>query len=211
MMSLEATIARIAQIETMLRPPAASSSPVATAAPASGQVASTAPAGGTTFMSTLQGAMAPAGVASGSPASAIVSIAESEVGQAEQPPGSNDSPAIATYRTATAGPQAGEPWCAYFVSWVARQAGEPLGAQGQGFGYVGDIWTWAQQTGRAIPNGPGVVPRPGDLIVFGDHHVGIVEQVLPERRASRRSRATTPTRSRSVIRGSGEATGYVPG
>jgi hypothetical protein len=30
-----------------------------------------------------------------------------------------------------------------------------------------------------VVNGPGVVPRPGDLIVFGDEHVGIVRDVLP--------------------------------
>ena len=208
MMSLEATIARIAQIETMLTPPAAQSSPVATAAPASGQVASAAPGTGATFMTTLQGAMAPAGVASGSPAAAIVSIAEGEVGQAEQPPGSNDSPRIAAYRTATVGAQAGEPWCAYFASWVARQAGEPIGDQGQGLGYVGDIWSWAQQTGRAIPNGPGVVPTPGDLIVFGDHHVGIVEAVRPDGSIQTIEGNYSDQVSR-VIRGSGEASGYV--
>ena len=104
----------------------------------------------------------------------IVQIAESQVGQSEQPPGSNGGPAVAMYASAVAGAQQGEPWCAYFASWVGRQAGLPLGAQGQGLGAVSDIWSWAQQTGRAIPNGPGVVPQPGDLIVFGDQHVGIV-------------------------------------
>jgi hypothetical protein len=109
----------------------------------------------------------------------IVQIAESQVGQTEQPPGSNDGPAIAMYRSAVAGSQPGEPWCAYFASWVARQAGVPVGDQGQGLGAVSEIWSWAQQTGRAIPNGPGVVPQPGDLIVFGDQHVGIVVGVQP--------------------------------
>jgi CHAP domain len=109
----------------------------------------------------------------------IVAIAESQLGQTEQPPGSNESPAIAQYRTATEGAAPGAPWCAYFASWVARQAGEPLGARGQGLGDVSGIWSWAQSTGRAIPNGPGVVPKPGDLIVFGDEHVGIVRDVLP--------------------------------
>ena len=42
-------------------------------------------------------------------------------------------------------------------------------------------WSWAQSTGRAIPNGPGVVPQPSDPIVFGAEHVGIVEDVLPNR------------------------------
>jgi hypothetical protein len=110
----------------------------------------------------------------------IVAIAESQIGQSEQPPGSNESPAIAQYRTATAGAVPGAPWCAYFASWVARQAGEPIGAGGQGAGAVEDVWSWAQSAGRAIPNGPGVVPKPGDLIVFGDEHVGIVRDVLPD-------------------------------
>jgi hypothetical protein len=109
----------------------------------------------------------------------IVAIAESQVGQAEQPPGSNESPAIAQYRTATAGAMPGAPWCAYFASWASRQAGAPLGAQGEGLGSVSEIWSWAQSTGRAITNGPGVVPQPGDLIVFGGEHVGIVKDVLP--------------------------------
>ncbi|HEV3321344.1 MAG TPA: CHAP domain-containing protein [Solirubrobacteraceae bacterium] len=115
------------------------------------------------------------------PGQQIVSIAETQLGQTEQPPGSNsnESPAIAMYRTATAGATPGAPWCAYFASWAARQAGEPLGANGEGLGSVAQVWSWAQSTGRAIPNGPGVTPQPGDLIVFGDEHVGIVRDVLP--------------------------------
>ena len=113
------------------------------------------------------------------PGQQIVRIAESQLGQTEQPPGSNESPAIAMYRTATAGAIPGAPWCAYFASWAARQAGEPLGASGEGLGSVAQVWSWAQSTGRAIPNGPGVTPQPGDLIVFGDEHVGIVRDVLP--------------------------------
>jgi hypothetical protein len=114
-----------------------------------------------------------------SPGARIVAIAESQIGQTEQPPGSNESPAIAQYRTATAGAVPGAPWCAYFASWAASQAGEPIGEGGQGAGAVSDVWSWAQSTGRAITNGPGVVPAPGDLIVFGDEHVGIVKDVLP--------------------------------
>ena len=67
------------------------------------------------------------------PAGRRSQLAQAEVGVAEQPPGSNDSPRIAQYRQATAGSGVG-PWCAYFVSWAARQAGAPLGDQGQGFG-----------------------------------------------------------------------------
>jgi len=121
-------------------------------------------------------------LAGGSTGSRIVQIAESQIGQEEQPPGtnSNEGPAIAMYRSATTGAIPGAPWCAYFASWVARQAGEPIGEGGQGAGAVSEVWSWAQSTGRAITNGPGVVPKPGDLIVFGDEHVGIVRDVLPD-------------------------------
>jgi hypothetical protein len=100
------------------------------------------------------------GASGGSAGQRIVAIAEGQLGQPEQPPGSNESPAIAQYRTATAGAVPGAPWCAYFASWVARQAGEPIGSEGQGLGAVSEIWSWEQSTGRAITNGPGVVPKP---------------------------------------------------
>ena len=67
------------------------------------------------------------------------------------------------------------PWCAYFVSWAAREAGVPIGDAGQGFGRVDDVWAWAQSAGKAIPAGSGQ-PQPGDLIVW-DEHIGIVESV----------------------------------
>jgi hypothetical protein len=153
--------------------------------------------------------MATQGVAPGSSAgSAMVQIAESQIGQSEQPPGSNDGPAIAGYRTATSGAAAGEPWCAYFASWVAKQAGEPIGDQGQGLGYVGDVWSWAQRTGRAIPNGPGVTPTPGELIVFGDHHIGIVDKVLPNGDIQT-VEGNYSNKVSQVVRSAGEATGYV--
>src|SRR6476469_2727861 len=99
----------------------------------------------------------------------VLNMVRNEVGVAEQPPGSNDSPRIAQYRQATAGSGVG-PWCAYFTSWAARQAGVPLGDAGQGFGRVDDVYAWAQKTGKAIPNsGPDVKPQPGDLIVWDEH------------------------------------------
>ncbi|MGD0196452.1 MAG: CHAP domain-containing protein [Solirubrobacteraceae bacterium] len=128
---------------------------------------------GSTTSSSVQAASDYPGVTAGGN-QAIVQAAESQVGQTEQPPGSNNGPAITMYRTAVAGAESGEPWCAQFASWVAKQAGTPIGDQGQGSSSVSGIWSWAQQTGRAITNGPGVVPQPGDLIVFGDQHVGIV-------------------------------------
>lgn len=119
--------------------------------------------------------VSPAGAGSGAGAR-IVAAAQGEVGQAEMPPGSNDSPRIAMYRQATPGAVVG-PWCAYFASWAARQAGVPLGDQGQGFGRVDDIAAWAKRTGRWMP--PSATPQPGDLIIW-DEHMGIVESVGPD-------------------------------
>src|SRR6185312_3431694 len=189
-MSLAVALARIDQIERALVPPdvaalsaivggaAAPSDPTAAAA-STGLGAGLGGTASSSFANVLQGALPADALAGGSsPANAICAIAADEVGVAEQPPGSNDGPRIAQYRAATAGSGVG-PWCAYFVSWVARQAGEPLGDNGQGFGSVDQLYAWAQRTGRAVPNGPGVVPRPGDLVVFHEH-VGIVDQVLPD-------------------------------
>jgi hypothetical protein len=106
----------------------------------------------------------------------IVAAAAGEIGQTEQPPGSNNSPRIAQYRTATEGNPGPGPWCAYFVSWAARQAGAPVGDHGQGFGSVDALYAWAQSAGRAYTASSGRTPQPGDLIVFNEH-IGIVESV----------------------------------
>lgn len=108
----------------------------------------------------------------------MVAIARGELGVSEVPPGSNNGPRIAVYRSAVPGGPVG-PWCAYFVSWVARQAGSPLGERGQGFASVDQLWAWAQRSGRAVS--AQADPRPGDLVVW-DEHVGIVEAVLPDGR-----------------------------
>jgi CHAP domain len=210
-MSLALAIARIEQIERALAPPVAVQTPptgvasgvtgVATGMP----TAAAAATGPASFAGALQGAIGLPYVAGGGGA-AMPLIAGGELGQAEQPPGSNDSPRIATYRTATTGSGVG-PWCAYFVSWVARQAGAPLGDQGQGFGSVDALYAWAQSAGRAVPNGPGVVPRPGDLIVW-DEHVGIVEQILPDGRIQTLEGNSSDQVSRNV-HGFSDALGYV--
>lgn len=174
------------------------------------------PAGLPAYAGTANGVAAGAGVATPAAVGAygqsigqrIVAVAESQAGQTEQPPGSNESPAIAAYRGATVGSTPGAPWCAYFASWAARQAGEPIGSEGQGLGSVSAIWSWAQSTGRAIPNGPGVLPKPGDLIVFGDEHVGIVRGVLPNGKIAT-VEGNYENRVALNERPASEATGYV--
>ena len=133
-------------------------------------------------------------------------IAQAEIGQAEDAPGSNDSARIAAYRTATDGAYAGAPWCAYFVSWAAAQAGIPIGDRGQGYGAVEQIHDWAAQTGRLLP--AGVQPLPGDLILFGGRHVGIVESVNADGSLTTVEGNHQNAVSR-VERSPAEATGYV--
>jgi hypothetical protein len=136
----------------------------------------------------------------------VLAAAETQVGQSEQPPGSNDGPALAAYRAAVAGAQPGQPWCAYFASWAAAQAGEPLGEEGQGYGSVAEITAWAQRTGRYLPAGS--TPQPGDLILFGDRHVGIVESVNADGSLSTVEGNYSSAVSR-VQRSPSEATGFV--
>ena len=165
-MSVELALARVAELQSALAPPPAQQATTAAsfATALNGTMAAT-PVQATPFG-------APAGTSAGQ---AVLNAVRGEVGQAEQPPGSNDSPRIAQYRQATAGSGVG-PWCAYFTSWAARSAGVPLGDSGQGFGRVDDVYAWAQRAGKAVPNGPGVQPQPGDLIVW-DEHIGVVESV----------------------------------
>jgi CHAP domain-containing protein len=182
--SLQAVIARIAEIDQIVTPKPPSTPSTST----SGQSGFLSSLNGVQYGSSLASplsslasptaAAAPAAGTSTGAAGALAA-AQSQVGVAEQPPGSNDSPQIAQYRTATAGSGVG-PWCAYFVSWAANQAGTPLGEAGQGFGSVSALYDWAQRTGRATPAGAGVRPNPGDLIVWGGEHVGIVESVDPD-------------------------------
>ena len=196
-MSLDTALVRIAEIRSALTPPAPP----------------TDAASGQTFASILQGASGPAAQVSGAApvggpgGASALNAARGEVGVAEQPPGSNDGPRISEYRRAVPGGPVG-PWCAYFVSWCARQAGTPLGEQGQGYASVSQVWSWAQRTGRAVPNGPGVRPQPGDLIVWGGRHIGIVEGVLPDGRVQTIEGNSSDRVSRRV-HPPGGATGYV--
>jgi hypothetical protein len=172
-MSLPAILERIAQIDQIVapKPPASTGG-----SPSAGFL--TALNDGIQRGSSLA-APAAAPAAQGTGGAGALAAAQSQVGVSEQPPGSNDGPQIAEFRTATAGSGVG-PWCAYFTSWAAAQAGVPLGEAGQGFGSVSALYGWAQRTGRATPAGPGVQPNPGDLIVWGGEHIGIVESVDPD-------------------------------
>ena len=169
---MQSVLARIAEIDQSLIPPAQQAPTTSFQATLGAQTDAATPLNATPALTSS--AFTPSAGATGGGVQAMVQAAAGEVGQTEQPPGSNDSPRIAMYRQATAGSGVG-PWCAYFVSWAAKQAGMPLGEQGQGFGSVSAVADWAQRTGRSLPAGSR--PQPGDLIVWGGEHIGIVESV----------------------------------
>jgi len=187
--SLNAVLARIGELNTLIAPPPGGLPPAALgaqrgAAAARGQ-GSSGSSGSSSFASMLQGAGATTPTSSlalppgAGGRGALLAAVQAEVGQAEAPPGSNDSPRIAEYRSATPAAPGPGPWCAYFTSWAARRAGMPLGPNGEGFGSVDALYSWAQGAGRAVAAGSGMPPQPGDLIVW-DEHIGVVESVRPD-------------------------------
>src|SRR4051794_16564095 len=122
-MSVESVMSRIAELQTALQPKQASASANGNFQAVLGaQTDAASPAGMGAALGAGQSAFVPNGAGAGGGVQAMLQAASAEVGQAEQPPGSNDSPRIAEYRTATAGAGVG-PWCAYFASWAAKQAG----------------------------------------------------------------------------------------
>ncbi len=174
-------VARVREITAPLQPAQAAATGAGAGDFASQLGSAMTPAAGTQQASSIASAALAGNAGTGQ---RIAALATAELGVAEQPPGSNDAPRIATYRTATAGSGVG-PWCAYFTSWVAQQAGVPVGPNGQGIGYVPTVKQWAESQGRYIPAGGGA-PQVGDLVVFdrgGDgvlDHIGVVTGVRPD-------------------------------
>jgi hypothetical protein len=118
----------------------------------------------------------------------LVSLARAELnrGVHEVPNGSNNSRDIARYRTAIRWASGPAPWCGYFVSYVAREAGAPLGESGEGIGLVSEIRRWAKRTGRWRPStgatsSSSVTPTSASSSAWSAHA------------GSSRSRATTTT------------------
>jgi hypothetical protein len=120
----------------------------------------------------------------------MVALAQQELAKnVRETSGNNESDRIREYRSATAGAEnTPGPWCAYFVSWLAKSAGAPIGAGGNGTGYVPTLEAWGKQENRFVEHGQATRPSPGDIVIFdwgGDgvaDHTGIVERVDPDGR-----------------------------
>lgn len=103
-------------------------------------------------------------------ASSIVSVANSQVGTGELPPGSGCTP----YGRC-------EEWCALFATWVWAQAGVPIPSMAS----TSAVYEWARVHGRILS--PASLPAPGDALFFGSGpasslHMGIVTAVLADGR-----------------------------
>lgn len=189
---LSATLARIREIQDMAMPAPTGPTQAAATSGFAQQLATartnaaldtTSPVEDGLGPSTVTAPSALTGVGTGSATGQeIARIASAELGVAEQPPGSNNGPRIAEYRTATQGAGIG-PWCSYFTSWVCAQAGVPVGPNGRGEGWVPNVQQWGKDTGTWITPSQGVPAQVGDLIVFdrnGDgltDHIGVVTNV----------------------------------
>lgn len=116
----------------------------------------------------------------------VVSIAQAELakGVKEDPLGCDSANSSAE---GSCGPEVDkytdnhlEYWCADFVSWVYKQAGKPFtGGSSGGWRIAGvsSVESWFKANGNWVDNGPGVVPKPGDVYTMGISHTGIVEEV----------------------------------
>ena len=223
-MSLESVFTRIAELNSVLGGAAApaATTPAATTATSSndafaqmlrtasvtGSSATPLTAGATTMTGTAAaGAVAPAAAPTGNtPAARMVAMAQAEVGQAEQPPGSNNSPRIAQYRR----PPPARP---------ARARGARTSPRGPRAARASRSATTARASAPSTrlrvgpeerPRDPGLAgqdPKPGDLIVW-DEHIGIVESVRPDGSIQTIEGNSSDRVSRRV-HAKGDAIGYV--
>ncbi|MBL1076064.1 CHAP domain-containing protein [Nocardia sp. 2] len=64
-----------------------------------------------------------------------------------------------------------EPWCADFVSWVMREAGQPLANPNSGSWRIPGVYTleeFYREENRFAPIDSGYRPRVGDVIMYSD-------------------------------------------
>jgi hypothetical protein len=96
----------------------------------------------------------------------------------EVPFHSNTGPDIRRYHTAVTHAKPRAWWCTIFVSYVAKEAGYPLGSVGQGIAIVENLDHWSRHEGFYFDKGARR-PKLGDISIHGYGHAGIVVRVTP--------------------------------
>ncbi len=106
-------------------------------------------------------------------AAAALGWAESKIGSKEAT-GNNDGP-LASYLNKRFG-MSNQPWCAMFTSAAVTKGGAPASARTAS---VRDVRTMAEQGGGGYQKGfiSGSRAKAGDLILFGNDHIGMVKSV----------------------------------
>ncbi len=113
----------------------------------------------------------------------IVYYASTQVGQKEEPLGSNRGPMVNVYTDGNA-----EPWCADFVSWIYRKAGVAFTGGASGGWRIASVASaaqWFKSKGTWHYRSSSYIPKPGDFVRFNwsgcecssNNHAGIVERV----------------------------------
>jgi len=123
-------------------------------------------------------------------ATAALAVAVDEIGQMEEPPGSNRGPRVDAYARAIGlDPADALPWCAAFVYWCFEQAAAAEGTANPLVRTAGvlDHWSRARDRGVRVVTGgraksnPELV-RPGMIFIMdfgqGAGHTGLVEEVV---------------------------------
>ena len=105
-----------------------------------------------------------------------IALKEARRNVQEVPTHSNTGPDIRRYHTAVKHARTTEPWCAIFVSYVAKKAGYPLGSVSQGIWDIKNLFKWGRHEGFYFNKGARKV-KVGDIAVHGYGHSGIVVRV----------------------------------
>ncbi|MCW2992246.1 MAG: hypothetical protein JWM73_2840 [Solirubrobacterales bacterium] len=104
-----------------------------------------------------------------------IALHEAHMGVRENPFGSDRGARLSRYFRAAHSP-AGVAWCAAFVSYVARQAGFPVGPHGRGTVSVATLTSWGMRRGFWFAAGSRR-PRAGDIALYPSSHTGFVVRV----------------------------------
>lgn len=109
----------------------------------------------------------------------ILSIANSQVGVAEQPKGSNSGPEVNAYLSSV-GLGKGNAWCMAFVYWCVNTACAEDGTKNPLLKTGGVLRQWNETTCRKVPKTSQGI-KPGDIFIMefskGAGHTGFVEKV----------------------------------
>lgn len=148
----------------------------------------------------VSGGAAPKGAAKGAGGSAVA-FAEQHLGKYAENLGPNEGTELDQLEARVG--LRGEPWCAIFATTAAVHGGASLASRTAS---VAQINEWAQQGSHGYQRGllPTSQARPGDLITFGNEHVGVVKSVGRGRIVTIEGNANGAGGVREVVRNSSE-------